>query len=353
MKFPLLLLSSGLAVGFAWSPMVPVTPAPATTKTRVAEIRQQAAPLSIVTRFPISGNGGWDYLAVSPRKDWLYISHGDQVNIVDKTTGDSVGIIPNTLGVHGIAFDAATNTGYTSNGKSNTVSVFDLNSNQVQKTITTGGNPDAILYEPFSDKIITCNGRGHNLSIIDPRSNVVVDSVALGGKPETAVTDSAGNLYVNIEDKNEILRVDTRTFKVTAHWSLAPGEEPTGLAFDVTGHRLFAACAKRLVVLNADNGKIVAKLPIGEGADGAVFDLDKKIIYTSNGEGSISAIQQLGPDKYVLKETLPTQKGARTICIDQQTHTLYLPVAAFEQQGQTSSGRPKIKPGSFQVLVLR
>ncbi len=306
----------------------------------------------VINTFHISSAGGWDYLAVSPVKDWLYVSHGTQVNILHKTTGDSVGVIPNTTGVHGIAFDVSTGKGYTSNGRLNSVTVFDINSNQIIAQIATGQNPDAILYEPLSKKIITCNGRSKNLGIIDPSTDKLIDSIDVGGKPETAVSDADGHLFVNIEDKNEIVQVDTRTFKVMNHWSIAPAEGPTGLAYDATTKRLFAGCENALVVVNTDNGTIVTSIPIGAGCDGVAFDQEKKIIYTANGEGTMSVVFIKGADQYESLGNVITKRGARTITLDPATHWLYLPTAAFESQPAEAKGRPKMIPGTFQVLVL-
>src|SRR5258706_6066175 len=189
-------------------------------------------PFNILNTFHIQSAGGWDYIATGPGNNRLYVSHGTQVNILDKTTGDSIGVIENTTGVHGIAFDKSQNKGFTSNGRLNNVTVFDLTTNAVITQIPTGANPDAIMYEPFTKKIITCNGRGKNLSFIDPVSNKLLDSIDVGGKPETAVSNGAGKFYVNIEDKNEIVEVDLKAMKVEAHCPLAPAEEPTSLAFD-------------------------------------------------------------------------------------------------------------------------
>lgn len=306
----------------------------------------------IINTFHIASAGGWDYLAVSPVNNWLYVSHGTQVNILNKITGDSVGIIPNTTGVHGIAFDVSDGKGYTSNGRLNTVTVFDINSNKVIAQISTGQNPDAILYEPYSKKIITCNGRSKNLSIIDPSIDKVTDSIELGGKPETAVSDEDGRLYVNIEDKNEIIQIDMKSFQVLNHWSIAPAEAPTGLAYDAKTKRLFAGCDKELVVVNAENGKIISRLPIGDGCDGVAFDPEKKTIYTANGEGTMSIINELTADVFQSMGNISTKKGARTIALDTKTHRLYLPTAEFEPQSAEAKGRPKMIPGTFQVLVL-
>ena len=314
---------------------------------------QTATGLHIINTFHIASAGGWDYLEVGPVNDWLYVSHGTQVNILNKKTGDSVGVIENTTGVHGIAFDVANKKGFTSNGRINTVTVFDMNTNATLAQIATGQNPDAIMYEPFSKKIITCNGRSKNLTIIDPVKNIVIDSVDVGGKPETAVSDGIGKLFVNNEDKNEIVVVDTKTFKVLNHWSIAPGEGPTGLAIDRETKRLFAGCEKLLMVIDAGNGKIVDKITIGDGCDGVAFDATIKNIYTSNGsDGTLTVVHEESADKFVVLENIPTKKGARTIALDKQTQLIYLPTAEFEPMDPNQKGRPKMKPGTFQVLVV-
>ncbi len=308
--------------------------------------------LKILNTFHIASGGGWDYLEPGPVNDWLYVSHGTQVNILNKKTGDSAGVIENTTGIHGITFDVANGKGYTSNGRLNSVYVFDMQTNKVLATIPTGMNPDAIMYEPFSKKIITCNGRSKNLSIIDPATNKVIDSVAIGGKPETAVSDGAGKIFINNEDKSEIVVVDATTFKVTNHWSIAPGDGPTGLAYDAVTKRLFAGCEKLLMVIDATTGKVVTKLTIGDGCDGVAFDANTKNIYTSNGEGTLTVIHEDNADKFTVVENIITKKGARTIAIDKTTGMLYLPAADFEPMKAGEKGWPKMIPGTFQVLVI-
>jgi YVTN family beta-propeller protein len=275
------------------------------------------------------------------------------VNILNKKTGDSVGVIENTTGVHGIAFDVTNKKGFTSNGRLNAVTVFDMNTNQVLAQIPVGQNPDAIMYEPFSKKIITCNGRGKNLSIIDPVNNTMLDSIDVGGKPETAVSDGMGKLFVNVEDKNEIVAIDTRTFKVLNHWSIAPGEGPTGLAFDSKTNRLFAGCEKLLMVIDAINGTVVHQVTIGDGCDGVAFDPVTKNIYTSNGsDGTMTVIHEDDAGKFTVLENVLTKRGARTIALDNSSHLVYLPTAEFEAQDPNQKGRPRMKPGTFQVLVI-
>lgn len=269
----------------------------------------KAIVFAILKIFHILSSGGWDYIAVNG--DNVYVSHGTQVNILNKVTGDSVGVINNTIGVHGIGFVPSLNKGYTSNGRLNNVYVFDLKTFTVKDSIATGQNPDAIFYDDFCKRIITCNGRSKDLTFIDPVTNKVTNTVNVGGKPETAVSDGAGKVFVNVEDKNEIVVIDSKTFTVTNHWSLLPGEAPTGLAIDVKTKRLFAACGDNnfLVVVNAEDGKVVAQLPIGKGCDGAVFDAGLKNIYTSNGsDGTLTVIHEDAADKYTVVATNCTNK---------------------------------------------
>lgn len=304
----------------------------------------------VVKTYPVAGEGGWDYIAVNKGK--LYVAHSTQVNIVNEFTGDSVGVIPNTTGVHGIAFDNTLNRGYTSNGRLNNVTVFDLSTNAVITQIPTGENPDAILYEPYSKTIITCNGRSGDLSVIDTKNNSVVATIAVGGKPEAAATNGGGKLYVNIEDKSEIAEVDMKTFSVVHHWSVAPGASPAGLAIDTKTKRLFSGCGnKLLMVLDAVNGHIVSKLPIGNGCDGVVFDARTNRIFASNGEGTITAIQEQPANDFTVIGNYKTSRGARTIAIDENTGTLFLPTANYEAT-MPAGGRPKIIPGTFKILVV-
>jgi YVTN family beta-propeller protein len=306
---------------------------------------------NVVKTFHITSSGGWDYIAVHNKK--LYVSHGTQVNILDENSGDSISFIPNTTGVHGIAFNDALNKGYTSNGRLNNVTVFDLNTNQVTGQIATGENPDAILYEPFSKTIITCNGRSNSLSVIDPVNEKVIATISVGGKPETAVTDEKGKLFVNIEDKNEIVEVDLKDFSVKQHWPLGGAEGPTGLAIDKSTKRLFAGCDKKLVVLNADNGNVIATIPIGDGCDGVAFNNQSKTVFTSNGEGTLSAILESTGDKYTSLGNFKTKRGARTITLDEKSNTIFLPTAEFDPVAKGPNGRPLMVPGTFQVLVVQ
>ena len=304
--------------------------------------------------FHIASSGEWDYVAVNPASNKLYASHGNQVNILDKATGHSLGIIPNTTGVHGIAFDNVLGKGYTSNGRANSVTVFDLKTDKILGQIPVGENPDAIMYDEFSKKIVTCNGSSKDLTIIDPSTDKVVATIALGSKLETAVSDNAGKLYVNDEDKSEIDVIDMNTNAVLNRWPLAPGNGPSGLAIDLKTKRLFSTCDKLMVVMDATNGKIIDKLAIGDGTDGAAFDPAYKLAFASNGEGTVTVVKEVSANEFKVLENVTTKKGARTIAIDETTHKLYLLTADFEPlpAGTTGRQRPKMIPGTFQVLVL-
>lgn len=306
----------------------------------------------ILNTYHVPGPTRWDYIALCPVNDNIYLSHMTQVNIINKNTGDSVGVIGNTEGVHGIAFAPALNKGFTSNGRSNTVTVFAINSNKVLSVIKAGENPDAIMYDPFSKKIYVCNGRSKNLSVIDPATNEVIKTVELGGAPETAVSSESGEIYIDIEDKNEIVALDTKTLTVTQRWKTGKGEEPAGLAIDTKTKRLFAGCGnKLLVVLNATNGKVIKEIPIGDGCDGTAFDAVKKMIYCSNGEGNLSVINERSANEFAFIENIPTKRSARTLAVDEKTHRIYLPAADLEApvKGQK---RPNAIAGTFQVLVV-
>lgn len=316
-------------------------------------IGQNKSDLKIITTFHITSAGGWDYLAING--DRLYVSHGTQVNILDKKTGDSLGVILNTTGVHGIAFNDKKGRGYTSNGRLNNITVFDLKTTKVLSQIETGINPDAILYDESSNKIIICNGRSKNLTIIDADSEKVLDSIAVGGKPETLVSNGMGQWFVNVEDKNEVVQINAKTLKVENHWALNPGESPTGLAINNKTKRLFVGCDKQLIVMDATNGKVIDKLPIGDGCDGVAFDAESKMIYTSNGAaGTMTVIQEKSDGTYAVIKNLPTKKGARTIALDEKTHLIYLPTAEFEPvpTDAPKGTRPKMIPSTFQILMV-
>ncbi|MDP4284029.1 MAG: YncE family protein [Bacteroidota bacterium] len=311
----------------------------------------QLSGYHLADSFHIASNGGWDYIAIN--KNNLYVSHGNQVNILDKRNGDSLGVIPNTTGVHGIAFVNALNKGYTSNGRLNNVTVFDLTTNKILGQVATGDNPDAIFYDDYSKRIITCNGRSSSLSIIDPSTDKVMGTIALSGKPETAVSNGAGKVFVNIENKSAISEIDIKNLNVENTWSVSPGESPSGLAIDRKTKRLFAGCDnKMLVVVDAENGKVVSTAATGNGCDGTAFDPKLNYVYSSNGEGTLTVIKEISKDKFEVLENVPTKRGARTMTIDPATHIAYLPTADFKP-AVNGERRPPMVTGSFQVLVVK
>jgi YVTN family beta-propeller protein len=314
-------------------------------------IAQTGSGFKVTNRFHIASSGGWDYIAVGPDNNRLYVSHGTQVNVLDEITGDSIGVIPNTTGVHGIAFVPALGKGYTSNGRLNNITVFDLKTNEVLRQISAGTNPDAIMYDNFSKLIITCNGRSNDLSLIDPVTEKLVATIPVGGKPETAVSDQKGKIFVNIEDKNEIISVDLSQKKILSRWPLSPSEGPTGLAIDLKTYRLFSGCDKTLVVMDASSGSVINRVRIGNGCDGVAFDPTLGYAFASCGEGLLSIVHEKN-GKYELLENVPTKASARTVALNEKTHTVFLPAAEF-QKDATPGTRPPLVPGTFQVLVVK
>ena len=309
--------------------------------------------LHVADTFHIKSSGGWDYIFVDTASNKLFVSHGMQVNVIDKNNGDSLGIIPNTTGVHGIALVHDLNKGFTSNGRLNNVFVFDLNTLQVTDSIATGKNPDAVFYDVYSKKIITCNGGSDDITVIDPATNKVVATIPVKGKPETAVSDYEGNIFINNEDKSEIEVVDMKTMKLIHSWPIAPGEAPSGLSIDRKTKRLFAGCDnKLLMVIDAANGKIIDRLPIDDGCDGTAFDPSTNTIYSSNGEGTLTVIKEVSKDKFQVVQNLSTKRGARTLCVDIKTGIIYLPTADFGAPANNEK-RPPMIPGTFQVLVVK
>lgn len=318
--------------------------------TRTTLLAQAKTGIHLLQTHQVSGDEGWDYLLADHTQNKLYVSHGLQVNIINETTGNSIGVISNTPGVHGIAIVAALKKGYTSNGKSGECTVFDLHTNAVLRKIKVGENPDAIFYDDFSKKLFVFNGHSLNASIIDPVKDQVIATIPLGGKPETGVSDGKGKVYVNIEDKNEVVCVDASTFKVIKRFKLAGGEEPSGLAIDRVTSRLFVGCSNKvLIVLDANTGKQITTLPIGEGSDGVVFDPQLKFVYSANGEGTLTIIKEFNANKFEVLENVKTKKGARTIALDEVNHHVFLPTADLK----SGEGKKVARiPGTFKVLTF-
>lgn len=305
----------------------------------------------------LGGDGGWDYLTYDAAGKRLFLSRATRVMVVDPATGKVLKEIPGTEGVHGIALAHDLGKGFTSNGKESTVTVFSLKTlEQTDKVKVTGENPDAIVYEPVTRRVFTLNGRSDSSTVIDAATDKVVATIALDGRPEFAVADGKGKVFVNIESKSELSEIDAATAKVVKTWSLAPCESPSGLALDEEHRRLFSGCDNKLMaVSDPDAGKVVASFPIGEGVDATRFDSGTGLAFSSNGQGTLTVAHEDSPDRYTVLENAPTQKYARTMALDQATHTVYLVTADVKIEPSVPEGqRPKrtVLPGSFRVLVM-
>jgi DNA-binding beta-propeller fold protein YncE len=312
----------------------------------------------VVDKVKIGGDGGWDYAIVDTTAHRLYVSHATRVIVFDTETKSVVGEIPNTIGVHGIALAPEFGRGYTSNGRDSSVTVFDLKTLKVLANIKLKQrNPDAILYDPYSKRVFTFNGGSANATALDAESNEIIGTVDLGGKPEFAVTDLKGTIYVNIEDKSTVAVFEAKTLKVLAQWPLAPGEEASGLAIDRQHNRLFSVCSNKLmIVLDAVTGKVVASLPIGAGVDAAGFDPGTQYAFSSNGEGTMTVVKEETPDKFIVVDSVTTQRGSRTMALDAKTHKVYMAGATFGPPPAPTPDRPRprpqMEPGSFMVLII-
>lgn len=312
----------------------------------------------IANKFKLEGDGSWDYLTSDDSTGRLYISHATIVQVIDSKTGKLIGTITGLNGVHGIAIAKNLNKGFISSGKDSSVTIFDLKTlTTITKINVSGKNPDAILYEPITQKVFVYNGRTSNATIIDAKTNTVAGTIALDGKPEFSVYDGKGNVYVNIEDKSEISMINAKTLKVEKTWSVKPGEEPSGLAIDTANHILFSVCDNKLmVVINAETGKVITTLPIGENVDGATYDPTLKRAYSSNGDGTLTVVQEESKTKFSVVCNVKTQKGARTITIDKKTHHIYLPTAEFGETPAATKDkphpRPSIQPNTFVILDI-
>jgi hypothetical protein len=308
-----------------------------------------AGKYRFIEEIPIGGGGGWDYLSIDAQAHCLYVTHSTRVVVVDLSTHHIIGEVADTQGVHGFAL--APPLGFSSNGRENTVSIVDLKSLRTQAKIETGENPDAIVYEPEHGEIYAFNGRGNSATVIEAKTARAVATIPLAGKPEFAVIDrGSSRIFCNIQDKSEVVAIDTKSHRVTARWSLAPGEKPTGLAFDATHQRLFAGCSNKLLaMLDADSGKPVATAPIGAGVDACAFDAETGCVFASCGDGTVT-IAKVENEKLDVVQTLQTERGARTMALDPATHRIYLATAKFDAEKKDERGRPKVVEGTFHLL---
>jgi DNA-binding beta-propeller fold protein YncE len=311
----------------------------------------------VVKTSQLGGDGGWDYLTVDATKRRLYISRSTHVMVVDVDSGKSVGDIPDTPGVHGIALAPELGRGFTSNGREGTVSIFDIKTLATSSKVKVGDNPDAILYDPVTKRVFTFNGKSQDSTAIDAAKGTVLGTIKLDGKPEFAASDGKGEVFVNIEDKSELVAIDPNKLEVKAKWPLAPCTEPSGLAMDRKNRRLFVGCDnKMMAIVNADSGKVLATLPIGEGVDATAFDDETGFAFASCGEGVLTVVHEESSDKFILAENVPTQQGARTMALDSKTHNVFSVTAKFGPPPAPTEDNPhprrSIVPDSFVVLVI-
>jgi DNA-binding beta-propeller fold protein YncE len=311
----------------------------------------------IIKRLKVGGEGGWDYLTIDPATRRLYLSRSTHVMVIDLDTDKVVGDIPNTPGVHGIAVAPELNRGFTSNGKADTSTIFNLKTLKVLGEVKTGGNPDAISYDPVSKRVFTFNGRTKDATVFDAGSGKIVQTIPLGGKPEFSAIDGKGNVYVNNEDTNEVIEIDCLKASVLQRFSLKPCEGPTGMGLDSEHGRIFSGCHNKVMtIIDTKAGKLIATVPIGENVDGNGFDTGSGLAFSSNGDGTLTVINEASPGKFEVMETVATQRGSRTMAIDPETHNIYLPAAQFtdpEKSAQAGSKpRPIMVEGSFELLVV-
>lgn len=313
-------------------------------------------PYHVEAKWKIGGDGWWDYMSVDPQSGLLYITRGNHVMVVNTTSGQVVADITGLKGTHGVVFDTDGKTGYISDGGSNDVAVFDRASNKITQTVPAGTNPDGILFEPFTKTVWAFNGRSKNATVIDSKTKQVIATVALPGKPEFPVSDGKGSVFVNIEDKNETAHIDAKSHTVLAEWPSC--DSPSGHAIDIAHNRLFSVCdGKKMAVLDAGTGKVVATPEIGEGPDAAAFDPNTHNAFSSNGgDGMLTVVHEDSPDSYSVLQNVETQRGARTMALDPKTGKIYLVTAEFGPRPaatpENPRPRPSMVPGSFVVIVV-
>jgi DNA-binding beta-propeller fold protein YncE len=314
------------------------------------KLLSQASKYKITGVIDIGGEAKWDYLSIEYTMHRLYVSHGSSVNVINLKDDSIAGEIQGLHGVHGIAFAPEFGKGFISEGASNSVTVFDLKTLKVLKVIQLPDKkPDAIIYDPFTKRIFTFNGGSDNATAIDLMKDTIAGTVSLGGSPEFAVSDEQGNIFVNIEDKSEIVQFSSKTLTVISRSSLAPAATPTGMAFDKRNKRIFVGGRNKLMaVVDAVSGKVIQTLPIGNGVDACAFDPRANLVFCSNKDGTITVIKQESPDKYSVIDNAVTQEGARTMALDLITHNIYTSTMIKMPVNKESDNPQK----SFGVLIL-
>src|SRR6266849_6081199 len=323
----------------------------------VALSSQGATGYKVATRYPVPGNGGFDYLTIDSEARRLYLSHGTQVDVVDADNGKVLGTIPDTPGVHGIAIASAFKHGFTSNGRENKVSMFDPATLQLIRKIDVGKGPDGIYYDPGSKRVFTNNHGTHDISALDAATGEVVGTVKAEGDGEQAVIGADGLIYVNSENTAEVVVFDPKSLEVKKRFPIGVAQTPTGLAYDAKTNRLFIGCRNepKMVVMDAATGKVINSFPIAVGVDYAGFDWDAKLIFFSCGSGTLSIYHEKSADDYEDAGSVKTQPSAKTMAFDPKTKKIFLPAAEFDETPATEpSKRPRrtVKPGTFVVLVV-
>ncbi len=321
-----------------------------------AAYAQKPGGYHLLNRIEVGGEGGWDYLIADADAHRLYVSHATKVVVIDTETNTVVGEIAGMKGVHGIAFVDKLNKGFISDGRDNSVTVFDLKTLKVTGKVTVDKNPDCIMYDPASNRIFAFNRGASNVTAINANDNSVAGTIALGGTPEFAASDGKGMVFVNLDNKSEVVPIDSKKLTAGTHWPIAPGEDNTGMAIDPKTHRLFIVCGnKKMIVMDAGTGKIVSNLPTGDGTDAAGFDPGAKLAFSSNGEGTLTVIHEDSADKYSVAENVKTERGARTMALDTKTHKVYLAVAKYGEAPAPTAAQPRPRapmiPGSFAIIV--
>jgi YVTN family beta-propeller protein len=316
----------------------------------------QTSGYHLIDTIKVGGEGGWDALTTDPVTHRLFVSHGTHVIVIDTETDKIVGDIPNTNGIHAIAVADKFGKGFTSNGRDNTVTIFDLKTLKATGTVKVGKKPDIIIFDSSSKRVFCFNADGNDATVIEPGHGTVVGTVSLDGNPEFAVSDDKGTIFVNIESKSEVEAFDARTLKILSRFPLAPGEEPTGIAIDTKNGLLFSACAnKRMIVTDTKTGKVVGDIPTGQGTDGAAFDAETRLAFSPNGEGTLTVIRVDGKNKFTVTENIKTHIRARTMALDPKAHKVYLPAAEFGTAPEPTKEQPRprapILPDSFMILV--
>jgi hypothetical protein len=351
---------SGILAGFAAAPAAAAGQAGGAASSPAAHAAAPAPPAGyrIHKTIAVGGDGGWDYLAFDSAARRLYITRATRVTVLDPDSGKTVGEIPNLSGVHGVALAQDLGRGFISNGRSDKVTVFDLKSLKVLSELkSTGQNPDAILYDPATHRVFAFNGRSASATVFEGASGQVAGTIPLGGRPEFAASDGKGSVFVNIEDKNELVAIDAAKLTVAKRWPLAGCDEPSGLAIDAAHQRLIAGCGNEVApIVDGSSGRMVAKLPIGKGVDATGFDPGTALGYASCGDGTLTVMREETPDKWTVVAKAATRQGARTMAVDEKTHEVYLATAEFGPRPAPTAAephpRPPIIPGSFVILVV-